>query len=142
MRANIMHTSAYRTAFERATVFCLRIFNSLQEWRNPFTEVGKVYWNNTGNVLLSGLHQQVFQIQECLFWCCHIHERRSYSCFPATPRTANLMYVVLNFFGHAEDDDVLNIIEIKALGRDARSNHDIFSARLERFNGVLPFLLG
>jgi hypothetical protein len=126
-----MHTSAYWTAFERATLRCLRIVNGSQERRNPFHRSVRYTWDNTGDILLSGFHEQVFQIKERLFRCCHIHERRSYTCFPATPRTTNLMYVVLDLFGHAEDDDVLDIIEVEALGCDARSNHDIFGARLE-----------
>jgi hypothetical protein len=51
------------------------------------------------------------------------------------------MYVVLDLFGHAEDDDVLNIVEVEALGGNARSHHNIFGAGLKRFDSVLSFFL-
>jgi hypothetical protein len=52
------------------------------------------------------------------------------------------MHVVLDLLWHGENDNVLDVIKIEALGSDARGNHDVLGARLERFNGILAFLLG
>jgi len=52
------------------------------------------------------------------------------------------MHVVLDLLWHGKDDDVLDVVEIETLGRDARGDHDVLGAGLEGFDGILSFLLG
>jgi hypothetical protein len=51
------------------------------------------------------------------------------------------MHVVLNLFGHGEDDDVLDVVEIQPFGCNAGRDHYVFSARFEGLDGVLTLFL-
>lgn len=121
-----------------------RIVNALQEWRNPLkisvlpTEIRKprIY------SLLPRLYQEVLEIEQSLLWRVHVHERGRNTSLPATTCTPDLMHVVFDLLWHREDNDVLDIIEVQPFGCDARCDDDILGARLERFDGVLPFFLG
>ena len=92
--------------------------------------------------LLASFHEQVLEVKQRLLRRVHIHERRCNSCLAATSSTPNLMDVVFDLLRHGEDDDVLDVIEVQTLGGDARRDHDILCAGLERLDCVLAFFLG
>jgi hypothetical protein len=83
------------------------------------------------DLLLASFHQEILQIQQRLFWRVHVNKRCCNACLAASSSPANLMNVVLDFFGHRKNDDVLDFTEVEAFRRDARSHHDILRPGLE-----------
>ena len=91
--------------------------------------------------LLAGFHKQVLQVEQGLLGRIHVDERGCDTGLATTTRTADLVDVVLDLLRHGEDDDVLDIVEVKPFGGNARSDHHVFCARLERLDCVLTLLL-
>ena len=94
-----------------------------------------------GDALLPGLHEEVLEVEQGLLGRVHVHERGRDPGLPAAARATNLVHVVLDLLGHGEDDDVLDVVEVEALGRDARGDHHVLRAGLEGLDDVLPLFL-
>ena len=141
----VAKTPAYRTTLERATLRCARVFDALQERGHPTRRIShqaKAKSVSRGRSLLAGFHEQILEIEERLLGRVHVNERGCDAGFAATARTANLVDVVLDLLGHGEDDDVLDIVEVKTLRGDTGSNHNVLSAGLEGLDRILTFFLG
>src|SRR5260221_14204308 len=81
---------------------------------------------NHFNILLASFHEEIFQIEESLLWCVHVHKGGRNSSFAATSCSSNLMDIIFDFLRHRKDDDMLNIIEIETFRSNARCNHHVF----------------
>lgn len=93
------------------------------------------------HLLLASFHEKILQIQQRLLGRVHVHERRRNTGLSTATSTTNLMHVIFNFFRHRENDDMLDFVEVEAFGSDTRSNHNVLLTTLERFDGILPFVL-
>ena len=80
------------------------------------------------DALLAGFHEKVLEVEQRLLGRVHVDERGRDTGLAATARTADLVHVVLDFLGHGEDDDVLDVVEVETLGCDAGRDHHILRA--------------
>ena len=69
--------------------------------------------------LLAGFHKQVLQIQQRLLRRIHVDEGGRDTRLPASSGTTDLMHIIFDFFGHGEDDNVLDVVEVQSLGGDS-----------------------
>lgn len=95
-------TTTERTASSISSVLISRIVQHHQHWRNALT----------------GFLQQVLQIQQGGFIGTLVDEGGRHSSFTTATRSPDSVNVILNFRGHVEINDVLNIGEIQTLGRN------------------------
>eukprot|EP00955_Chlamydomonas_euryale_P074163 361949-Chlamydomonas_euryale.AAC.1 len=91
---------------------------------------------------LLGLSEQVLEVeQDGLVGKARVDERCRHARLAAAARAADAVHVVLDLVRHVVVDDVLDVGEVEALGRDVGRNEHVGRAALERVDRGLALRL-